>query len=494
MRTDGADGQGAGAGAASVDRPGWALAALGVALWLAGAGLAAIAAPAALASAPVVSAISPNNGPAGGGSRVTINGSGFLPGSSVSFGALAATDESVRSPNSITATSPGGAETVNVTVTNAEGSSAPLPGDRFAYDPVPHGPWLGLDGNSSGAWTGAIGDFTFHHIVYDRGGDPGIEWYAGDPLEEDGRPTTSGTALATSVAAGMIPDINIEYQRYTGDGQSDPNFPSSQAQVSAYVDGFVSSARAIHERYPTAIFEPMNEPWFYTAPQYNGAEYADVIARLLPAARAAGIPINQIYVAAYGADRNANGELAGGWVPAMYGAQPQLQTEIEGWYFHPYGPPQGSGLEKSAGIQSVPEVQRLMTSGQNNIIVSEVGYCAPDVSPGAHCSGLASVETSAEAAEWLTEMLDNALPYRQAGWLRALIVYARSDGGWAMETAGGRLTRQGEAFDEFADRHGLTSVAQPAAPSPGPELGLVTVSCLTAGEHDPFTGPCGTID
>ncbi len=165
MRTDGADGQGAGAGAASVDRPGWALAALGVALWLAGAGLAAIAAPAALASAPVVSAISPNNGPAGGGSRVTINGSGFLPGSSVSFGALAATDESVRSPNSITATSPGGAETVNVTVTNAEGSSAPLPGDRFAYDPVPHGPWLGLDGNSSGAWTGAIGDFTFHHIV-----------------------------------------------------------------------------------------------------------------------------------------------------------------------------------------------------------------------------------------------------------------------------------------------------------------------------------------
>lgn len=464
------------------------------ALWFPGAAPAAIAAPAALASAPTVTAISPNNGPAGGGSSVTITGSGFRPGSTVSFGAYAAAQEKVESPSTITARSPAGAETVNVTVADAEGSSAPLPGDRFAYDPVPRGPWLGLDGNSFGSWTGAIGDFTFHHIVYDRGGDPGIGWDAGEPLEEGGRPTSGGTALARSIAAGMIPDINIEYSAYTGDLQTDPNFPASDAQVSSYVEGFVSSARAIHERYPGAIFEPMNEPWFYTTPQYNGAEYANVIARLLPAARAAGIPLEQIYVAAYGADRNANGELAGGWVPAMYGAQPQLQTEIEGWYFHPYGPPKGSGVEKSEGIQSVPEVQRLMTSGQNNIIVSEVGYCALDVSPTSHCSGPATVENSAQAAERLTEMLDNALPYRQAGWLRALIVYSRDDGGWAMETPGGRLTRQGEALDEFADRHGLTAIAQTAEPSPGPGLGLVTVSCITPGEHDPFTGPCGTID
>jgi IPT/TIG domain len=494
LRTYGADGQGAGAGEISPVRRAAGIAVICGALWLPGAALAAIAAPTALASAPAVIAISPNNGPAGGGSAVTITGSGFLPGSTISFGAYAATRENVESPSTITATSPAGAETVSVTVTNAEGSSAPLPGDRFAYDPVPHGPWLGLDGNSAGAWTGAIGDFTFHHIVYDRGGDPGLDWYAGQPLEEGGQPTAGGAALARSVAAGMIPDINIEYPDYTGDGQTDPNFPASDAEVTAYVEGFVSSARAIHERYPGAIFEPMNEPWFYTTPQYNGAEYADVIARLLPAARASGIPLGQIYVAAYGADRNANGELAGGWVPAMYGAQPQLQTEIEGWYFHPYGPPKGSGLEKSAGIQSLPEVQRLMTSGQNNIIVSEVGYCAPDVSPSAHCSGLASVESSTQAAERLTEMLDSALPYRQAGWLRALIVYSRSDGGWAMETPDGRLTEQGEALDEFADRHGLTSVAQPAEPSPRPDLGLVTVSCLTAGEHDPFSGPCGTID
>ena len=63
-----------------------------------------------------------------------------------------------------------------------------------------------------------------------------------------------------------------------------------------------------------------------------------------------------------------------------------------------------------------------------------------------------------DALGLLTEMLDNALSYRQAGWLRALIVYSRDDDGWAMERPHGRLTKQGEVLDEFADRHGLTSV------------------------------------
>ena len=78
----------------------------------------------------------------------------------------------------------------------------------------------------------------------------------------------------------------------------------------------------------------------------------------------------------------------------MYHAQPRLQTEIQGWYFHPYGPPSGSELEHSLGIQSVAEVQQLMTSGQNNIIVSEVGYCAPDVSPNPTARATRSRQTA----------------------------------------------------------------------------------------------------
>jgi hypothetical protein len=91
-----------------------------------------------------------------------------------------------------------------------------------------------------------------------------------------------------------------------------------------------------------------------------------------------------------------------------------------------------------------------MTSGQNNLIVSEVGYCAKDVNEGIGCSG---AEESVTAAANLAEMLDNAQPYHEAGWLRALLVYSRSAGGWAMqiEPGVGTLTRQGKALDAFAE-------------------------------------------
>jgi IPT/TIG domain len=460
-----------------------------------------LACTAALAAAPAVLTVTPNNGPASGSSTVTIKGSGFLPGSTANFGAQAASGVKVDSAEQITATSPAGAGTADVTVSNADGASALVPGDQFAYDPKPTGPWLGLDGNSDGAWTGTIRDFTLHNIVYDRGGNPGLEWQAGELLQEGGRPTEGARALAKSVAAAMIPDIAIEYSGYNGDDNSDPNFPASPGQISSYVTGFTASASAIHQRYPTAIFEPMNEPWFFTTPKYNAAEYANVIARLLPAARVAGIPLDQIFIAGYGTDRNASGETAGGWIPAMYKAQPRLRSEIQGWYFHPYGPPSGSEQEKSLGIQSVAEVQELMSSGQNNIVVSEVGYCAPDVNQGRNCGGPAEAEDSTQAARRLTKMLDNALPYREAGWLRALIVYARADGGWAMQTPSGGLTRQGEALVAFADLHGSTSsiastspISLPAKPPEAPGFSLMNVACLYSGERDPFAGPCRSGD
>ncbi len=52
-------------------------------------------------------------------------------------------------------------------------------------------------------------------------------------------------------------------------------------------------------------------------------------------------------------------------------------------------------------------------------------------------------------------MLGNALTYRRAGWLRALIVYSRNAGGWAMQQLPGpTLTAQGRALLSFADAHG----------------------------------------
>ena len=83
-----------------------------------------------------VDAVTPNRGPAAGGSVVTIVGSGFFSPTAVNFGSTAALSYSASSDGStITATSPPGTSgtTVDVVVTTASGASIPGPADRFSY-------------------------------------------------------------------------------------------------------------------------------------------------------------------------------------------------------------------------------------------------------------------------------------------------------------------------------------------------------------------------
>ncbi len=72
----------------------------------------------ATAGAPSVSSASPNAGPLAGGTVVTVSGSGFLSGATVSFGGTAATNVTVNSTTSLTATVPAktasGAVTIEV--------------------------------------------------------------------------------------------------------------------------------------------------------------------------------------------------------------------------------------------------------------------------------------------------------------------------------------------------------------------------------------------
>ncbi len=75
--------------------------------------------------APTVSNVSPNNGPTTGGTAVTITGTNFAAGATVTFGGTAATNVVVVSSTSITATTPAGsagAVTVTVTVNGQRGS------------------------------------------------------------------------------------------------------------------------------------------------------------------------------------------------------------------------------------------------------------------------------------------------------------------------------------------------------------------------------------
>jgi hypothetical protein len=85
---------------------------------------------------PTVSSVSPNNGPAAGGTAVTITGTNFAAGATVTFGSTAATNVVVVSSTTITATTPaGGTGSVTVTVTNIGSQSGSL-ANGFTYNVV----------------------------------------------------------------------------------------------------------------------------------------------------------------------------------------------------------------------------------------------------------------------------------------------------------------------------------------------------------------------
>ena len=82
-----------------------------------------------------ISAVSPANGSPAGGTAVTISGSGFTSGSSVTFGGAAATGVQVLSPTSLTVLTPGhAAGKVDVVVTSGT-ATATAPG-AFTFEPA----------------------------------------------------------------------------------------------------------------------------------------------------------------------------------------------------------------------------------------------------------------------------------------------------------------------------------------------------------------------
>jgi len=380
---------------------------------------------------PQVTRLEPNNGPDSGGNTVTIRGVALGDARSVSFGGAPALGFTVESDTAIKATAPPGHGEAEVRVTGSSGEASPLQAvDGYAYDPPPEGPWLGVNGNSS-RFLGPVDALLEHGVAWDRSGP--TEWVAGETLAQ------SHGGLQASIAAGMIPDVTIEYRAYEGCHYGERCLPTSARDISEYVRGFVSSAREILARYPAVpiVFEASNEPEGYG----SAAEYAAILASLLPAAERAGLPMSRIYASA----------TRGGWIDSLYAARPALQHEIKGWYVHPYNADRRPG----EGIASLPALQAEMTSGQNNVIVSEIGFCAPDVLDSAAlcASGPAPARDSADAAGALTHELQLAVPFRRAGWLRALIVYSRNDRGWAMQLLGGRLTAQGRALEAVAEEN-----------------------------------------
>ncbi len=74
---------------------------------------------------PIITTVTPNTGPATGGTAVTITGTGFLTATAVTFGGVNATSFVVDSDTQISAVAPAGTGPVDVVVTTAGGTSPP---------------------------------------------------------------------------------------------------------------------------------------------------------------------------------------------------------------------------------------------------------------------------------------------------------------------------------------------------------------------------------
>jgi DNA-binding beta-propeller fold protein YncE len=98
----------------------------------------ALGTPALAVEPPTVTQVQPNSGNPSGGTTVTITGTKFTGVTVVRFGSTGAVSFTVNSENSITAVSPAGLGTVDVTVsTGFGGTSATSAADLFSYIPAP---------------------------------------------------------------------------------------------------------------------------------------------------------------------------------------------------------------------------------------------------------------------------------------------------------------------------------------------------------------------
>ncbi len=108
-------------------------------------------------AAPTVTTLCPHSGTVTGGTPVTIQGTGFLTGATVSFGGVLATSVEVASSTSIIAVTPAhAAGAVDVQVTNANGQSGTL-ASGYTYVSLPPNVVIQDDFNDncidSGKWT-----------------------------------------------------------------------------------------------------------------------------------------------------------------------------------------------------------------------------------------------------------------------------------------------------------------------------------------------------
>jgi hypothetical protein len=125
--------------------------------------------PSAKPEAPDVTEVWPASGDPAGGTMVTISGSGLATATDVGFGGVNAGPFTVDSDSQLTATSPGGEGTVDVTVVTPSGTSAAGPQAQFTYESVASRPEVTLvspdAGDAAGGTTVTITGWGFADVT-----------------------------------------------------------------------------------------------------------------------------------------------------------------------------------------------------------------------------------------------------------------------------------------------------------------------------------------
>ena len=160
----------------------------------------------------VVASVTPDTGSVGGGDSVTIAGSGFVPGMTVSFGSAPATGVAINATGtSLTATTPAGTGSVDVTITDPDGTSATSTNDLFAYG----APVVTSIAPDAGPVAGGQ-----DVIVAGTGFVPGATVYFGDTVSPSVTVLSGGTGLTAEAPPGTPGPVDITVTTPAGTSQT----------------------------------------------------------------------------------------------------------------------------------------------------------------------------------------------------------------------------------------------------------------------------------
>jgi hypothetical protein len=155
-------------------------------------------------AAPSVTAISPAEGPAAGGTEVTISGSDLDNAMAVAFGPNLVTSFVSDTAGQLVVNSPAGSGTVNVTVITAGGTSATSPADRFSY---PAAPMVTADPTGATVAAGATVTFT---AAASGSPAPTVQWQ----VSTDGGNTFTDLPGATSATLRFTATADANGNKY----------------------------------------------------------------------------------------------------------------------------------------------------------------------------------------------------------------------------------------------------------------------------------------